>query len=276
MLYIILGIIAICLLFSLIKKVGKFLLIAAAIVICGSLGFYLIYYYGILLLKFIGITLGITISLGIFVWVYTEIKLSIDTRKYMNWINSMGVGLDCDAPVEKEAINNAVKKNDLVRLDSKCVATRAVCEQVKNRITAMELVKPINLKSIIQSVVSDYSGNGLESMLDYLCSNNLITIIRDLKSNKNGITPKLYSKLYNSFKKNGMATAEQFSAYLSEQSETRYLGLELTWISPSFLEMLLKKGDIKVINTTYGKTYQCKEITSTSNVIIEELEFDDD
>lgn len=277
-----------CILFGVITKAAKvvFGVVGAFFLICMILA--ILREYGGVLLNAAGVILwaaiiifGVLIVAAVVYGIYTKIKLALNTKKYIQWLDTVGISENRSAPFDSEVQERAVFKGDALRLDSKYTASFRFYQEAESEILQKQMFTISDFTAVVQTksricIPTD----GIVAMMEYLAKKNSLVLF-DPTAPTTADVPEycciqrnLSHALTELARKEGMVTQGDFKTVaLNSEPILR----AAAWLPSSFLELLVSKGEMeKAVKVGDEQLYKMKGSLEGSKATTTEISLDDD
>lgn len=292
MLALIIGIAILCILLGIGATIAKI----AKVIIWGLGGLFLVVMvltifreYSEVLLKATGVILkvaivifGILIIVAVIYGIYTRIKLSLNTKKYIQWLDSVGISENRNAPFDSEVQERIIFKGAALRLNAEYTASRRFYQAVESDILQKQLFTISDFTAVVQAKSTIcLPTKGIIAMMEYLAKKNSLALF-DPSMPAMSAVPEycciqydLSRALTDLAKKEGIVTQDVFkTAALCAEPIFR----DAAWIPSSFLDLLVSRGEMEIAKTKSNEQlYVMKGLEGLqSKATSTEISLDDD
>ena len=238
--------------------------------------------YGGVLLKAAVVVLGILIVTAVVYTIFTKIRLSLSTKKYIQWLDSVGISENHSAPFASEVQERAVFKGDALRLNAKYTASFSFYQEAESEILQKQMFTISDFTAVVQTKSRIcLSTEGIVAMMEYLAKKNSMALF-DPTTPATPAVPEyccirrdLSCELTNLAMGKGMITQSEFKTIALDNEPILRAA---AWIPSSFLDLLAARGELTVAADVGGgeKLYKKKGSLEGSEAISTEISLDDD
>lgn len=275
-------IIVVCLVLGLgailVSAIGSLLAVALPVIGGGFLlllAIGIIQNYGWVLLKAAAVIFGVLLVVSVFYIICTKIKLILDTKKYVKWLNSVGICENSSTPFSSEVRERAVFKGTALRLNATYTASLRFYREVETGALQKQLLTMRDFAVIVQAASSIcVSPEGIASLMEYLAEKNSLVLFDPAMPAVPAVPEycciqhDLSCTLEELAKRTGGIQPDEFQA-TALRAEPIFQNA--AWVPSAFLERLASMGEMNKVSMNNGTTlYIMKGFENSTEISLDD------